>query len=235
MQLSRPYRIALAILVLHPGPLSAQHLVEFVPIQVVSAVAPGNKTPVIADIELRTEAATPWGTITQTLTGKFWRSRDGKSRQDDTYGNTFLFSASTQTWVDHEAKSAIREVGRGFMFILISPAGSVSGLQFRGNLLGKKTIGDRTANGWGEDLRGNSRYEFWTDARLGVPLEHRWKAPGVESVQRLMNIEERDPDPKLFEIPEGYSVLSCPPSKRSGRPAPLPTQCFPRPWQVGAR
>jgi hypothetical protein len=148
MQLLRPYRIALAIFVLHPGPLTAQDLVDFVRIQEGSAVASGNKIPVIADIELRTEVDTLWGTLTQTLTGKFWRSRDGKSRQDDAYGNSLLFTASTQTWLDHEAKSAISEVGRGSMFAFPVGVGPASGPHFVGEQLGKKTIGGRIAIGF---------------------------------------------------------------------------------------
>ncbi len=189
MELLRPYRIALAIFVLHPGVLNAQELATFM--RVLSVAASGNKTPVIADIELRTEADTPWGTITETLTGKYWRSRDGKSRQDDAFGNTLLYTASTAIWVDHEAKSAISDIGPGSMFI--NPIFSES--------LGKKTIGNRTAIGGRNYLGGKKSKivgEIWTDASLGVPLEVRSKGPGVESIQRLINIEERDRDPKLF-------------------------------------
>ncbi len=226
MQQSGSYRITLAIFVLHAGTMTAQFVGHFTKIQEVSVAASGNKTPVIADIELRTEADTPWGTLTQTLTGKYWRSRDGKSRQDDTFGNTLLLTASTETWVDHAAKSAISDIRPGAMFV--NPADWIPGQ----NPLGKKKIGDRTANGWREDIptpNGNLRWEIWTDVRLGMPLEFRTNGPGAESIQRLNNIEERDPDPKLFEIPEGYPILNCAPSRRGRQPALRPAQCGPGP------
>ena len=110
MELPRPYRIGIALFVLHSGPLSAQFLAEFIPVQEATVLASRNKTPVIADIELRTEAETPWGTFTQTLKGKFWRSRDVKSRQDDTFGNSLILTAKKRIWVDREAKTAISDV-----------------------------------------------------------------------------------------------------------------------------
>jgi len=53
---------------------------QFVEIQRASRDASGRKTPVIADITLQTTWITPWGTYTQSLKGKYWRSRDGKNR-----------------------------------------------------------------------------------------------------------------------------------------------------------
>jgi hypothetical protein len=114
--------------------------------------------------------------------------------------------------------------------MFVYPVGSASNPHFVGEKMGKKMIGDRTANGWSNyyDKKKRLGGEHWTDARLGVLLEDRTRGPGFESVQRLVNIEERDPDPKLFEIPEGYSVLNCVPSGR-GRSAVRPAQCEPVP------
>jgi hypothetical protein len=42
--------------------------------------------PVMADVTSTLTTQTPWGPFTQSETGKYWRSRDGKIRQDTAFG-----------------------------------------------------------------------------------------------------------------------------------------------------
>src|SRR5438105_3744146 len=78
-------------------------------IDVGDYAAPGVNTPVIADMNLRIISATPWGTFTQSLQGKFWRSKEGKRRQDFPYRTSYILVSHAQIWLDHEAKTAIVE------------------------------------------------------------------------------------------------------------------------------
>lgn len=177
-------------------------------IQKVTVAASGRKTPVIADIVVQTTSMTPWGTYTQILKGKFWRSRDGKNRQDDSFGTSFLLTPKAQTWIDRELQIAVVNTSSWPLFRPILSNTS----------LGKKTLNGRAVEGWrslvpfpeGEFFD----IDFWTDTRLGIPVQIRQKSSTTEIVQQLENIEERDPDPKLFEIPEGFRVLN---PSRAGR------------------
>jgi len=83
--------------------------VLFDEIQKLSLDVSGRKTPVIADITVRTTSITPWGTYVQSLKGKFWRSRDGKNRQDDSFGTSFLLSTKFEVWVDREQRTVVLE------------------------------------------------------------------------------------------------------------------------------
>lgn len=190
---------------------------QFMPIQHFTLEAPGGKTPVIADIVVRTTSITPWGTSTQVLKGKFWRSRDGRNRQDDSFGTSYLLSLKAQTWIDRELQTATvvpppvlptkskaryaDEMGP----LLFVPIDSWSRVHAS---LGKGTLMGRAVQGWQVGSRAND-FDVWTDTRLGIPMEIRMKADAAEIVQQLNNVEEREPDPEVFKIPEGFSVLKC--------------------------
>jgi len=192
--------------------------VEFDVVQRVALDARSRKTPVIADITLQTTSITPWGTYTQSLKGKYWRSRDGKNRQDDSFGTSFLLSPKAEVWIDRELQTvAVNPPGRPVF---------LSNFRVGGLNLGKQTIFGRTVQGYrigSEALL----IDFWLDSRLGIPIQIRHKSGAFESVQQLENIEERDPDPKLFEIPEGFQVVTCVPAASKGpkQPSKLPASC----------
>ena len=191
---------------------------QFVEIQRASRDASGRKTPVIADITLQTTWITPWGTYTQSLKGKYWRSRDGKNRQDDSFGTSYLLTPKSEIWIDRELQT-----------IAANPPGQSvfpSHLRVAGLDLGKQTLFGRTVEGYRIGLEAYL-IDFWLDSRLGIPIQIRHKSGAFESVQQLENIEERDPDPTLFEIPEGFSVVTCVPSTSKGRkqPSKLPAAC----------
>ena len=185
--------------------LAAVANAQFFEIQEATLEASGRKTPVIADISLQTTSMTPWGTYTQLLKGKFWRSRDGKNRQDDSFGTSFLLTPKAQTWVDRKAQTAVVNTSTSPLFVPVL-------LWQRGKTnLGKRTLDGRAVEGWRIVVpfpEGEFDIDFWTDTRLGIPVQIRQKSRTTEIVQQLDNIEERDPDPKLFESPEGFRVLN---------------------------
>ena len=62
--------------------------------------------PIVADVTVAVTSNTPWGPYTQTQTGKYWRSRDGKTRRDDAFGNSHVEDLYSRIDIDHEAKVA---------------------------------------------------------------------------------------------------------------------------------
>jgi hypothetical protein len=204
--------------------LAAVANAQFLRVQMFTIEAPGKKTPVIADITVRATSITPWGTYTQVLKGKFWRSRDGKSRQDDSFGTSFLHSPKTDTWVDRELQTAMETPSSPPL--TIRP--SLSSFDPRFNTrheVSKGMLNGRAVLQWssGDTLHA----DYWNDIRLGVPIQIRTTLGGTETIQELTNIEEREPNPDLFKIPEGFSVLKCKPTASAVRPQPpnRPASC----------
>lgn len=162
--------------------------------------------PLTADIVLKSTATTPWGTYTQTTKGKFWRTRDGKSRQDDSYGNSWLFVYPNEIWVDHQLKTARISISGSRDPFKVKPICRTG--QQRGTLAGREVIGNSPG--------------FWWDVEWGVVVQAYSKRPTLEIIQQLVHAEDDDdPDPELFKIPEGYTVITCIPSKK----APFPADC----------
>jgi len=52
--------------------------------------------------------------------------------------------------------------------------------------------------------------EVWTATDLGVVTYARFQANGATTTQELRNLTEGEPDPQLFEIPNGYTVVEQP-------------------------
>ncbi len=210
--------LALACALGHPAAAQSFY------IQAESMRAPGNRIPVIADVTRELTSTTPWGTYTRTLRGKFWRSRDGQNRQDDAYGNSFVLNPRTYTWIDRVLKLAVIDVSEAGWFSTI-PAGATESAYVRDHYVELKgKIAGRTAIGWRQEPRPPSGSEWWMDAKLGIPLLRRSWSPTYAEVLRVSNIQERDPDPDLFKIPEGYSILNCGERRRK-----RPPECGPDP------
>ncbi len=162
--------------------------------------------PLIADIVAKSTAITPWGKYTETTRGKFWRARGGNYRQDDSYGNSFLFIYPNDVWVDHQLRNARISVASGVRS-RSEMSGTCRTAQQRGTLAGREVIGSSPGFLW--------------DVEWGVNVLFDSKRPTLELVQQLINAEEKDPDPELFTIPDGYKVITCIPSKK----APFPADC----------
>ncbi len=62
--------------------------------------------PIIADVTVTVTSETPWGPYMQTQSGKYWRSRDGKTRRDDGFGHSYIADLHSRIDMDHIAKVA---------------------------------------------------------------------------------------------------------------------------------
>jgi len=194
--------------------------------------------PIIADVTVTITAETPWGPYTQTQSGKYWRSRGGKTRRDDAFGNSYIADLHSRIEIDHEAKVAY-EIDQ----ILSSPVDTLPGAGFMsGGLLppfyddpaglnqqllqmprklvkiaerqidGRKVTGRRSegvAKGYPWGPNGRHwAYEVWTANDIQLAIEFQYKTRTMQVVQRFENIQLRDPDPESFKIPKGYQVRS---------------------------
>ena len=187
-----------------------------IPVYSLTPPTSGTVTPIVADLIWQTTSVTPWGTFTQSLEGKFWRSRDGSTRQDNSY-NTSEIHDNTRTWsdggadifIDHESKTATVQIyGGPFRYTDIFSGLSVETL--RGVMDGRAVIGQRATS------REATLTEVWTAPDLHVAVVRHTKGAAWERIQQMKNIQERDPDPELFKIPQGYSVVKCAASHDSG-------------------
>jgi hypothetical protein len=51
------------------------------------------------------------------------------------------------------------------------------------------------------------RQEVWTAPDLGIVTFARYEANGARTTQELRNLSEGEPDPQVFEVPNGYTVI----------------------------
>jgi hypothetical protein len=118
--------------------------------------------------------------------------------------NVHLDHESKDINLDHESKTAtVKRLG----FSLLPTIGQV-GQPIKGIIGGRAVTGVRSA-GFSPG-RHSSSCEDWIadDLRVLVHSECKFE-DGSGILQQMHNIEEREPDPALFRIPEGYSVVTC--------------------------
>jgi hypothetical protein len=93
--------VALGSLLAMVGPMCAQFVMP-------PYYSGERKIPIIADVTVTVTSDTPWGPYTQTQSGKYWRSRDGATRRDDGFHNSYISGIPgvtwTVSWIDHDAK-----------------------------------------------------------------------------------------------------------------------------------
>jgi hypothetical protein len=186
------------------------------------------KIPIIADVTVTVTSDTPWGPYTQTQSGKYWRSRDGATRRDDGFHNSYISGAPgvtwTRSWIDHDAKTVYEIVDHyslesPFLEPLHDPSGLNSQILMEPRRLvkiGEKKIDGRKATGrrsegvpkgypWGPDGDRWS-FEVWTANDIKLAILFQYNTRLMQVVQRFENIQEREPDPDVFRIPKGYRV-----------------------------
>ncbi len=220
------YRMVAGMLMLVAARAEAQQLGAFVsagyevPLPFRKTL-PGVDPVIIADIVGKATYTTPWGTFTEPVNGKFWHSRDGKSREDDDQGNSLIYVRPREIWLDHRLKTAM--IG-----YCIGPDGTACRWEDGSNLWRlQDPLSVRHGTMGGREVVARTNADQWWDFRTGILLQVKLKTRTVEIVRQLTNIEERDPDPELFKIPEGYAVTNCAPESSKKSKPELPASCPP--------
>jgi hypothetical protein len=81
------------------------------------------------------------------------------------------------------------------------------------SIAGIDTLGTRDTTNYnagvmGSDAAFSASREFWQAPQLGVNLYSEVAGPRVgKQVFTLTDVTLAEPDPKLFELPEGYTVV----------------------------
>lgn len=181
-----------------------------------SEAAPSDARALTADITATLKARTPWGEITTTESGKYWRNSKGQDRFDDAYGLSKLrdrrgpvFQARIDRplrLVDIEEKIP-PSVPTSFR----ADPWNVLPLNFSvGKGAGKTVEGLKATVRTGED-HGVS-YEVWTAEPLGLVLFAQYKTDHTVFEQRIHNIRFEEPDPQTvnFSVPAGFRThITC--------------------------
>ncbi len=186
--------------------------------------------PLGAELTVTVSSHTPGGSLQQTQTGKYWRDRDGRTRQDWSFGSVIS---------DPQTRTVIRlnHVNREAIIVRLppvpstqssAPAGESDGVvpltspapggptHSEGDLgeriiEGFRALGTRrTIEGVPPLQIGSATIEVWTAPDLRIPIYVKQGSSAGVSIQEFRNIELADPDPSLFSIPSGYIIKEMP-------------------------
>jgi len=184
------------------------------------AGANANRPALSADVKTTVVSNTPHGGFTQSQSGKYWRSQDGKTRQDTSFGSVITDpKARTITHLNHTTKEAtiilMPSVAKPE---LPPPSRSVpaTGQPVLGQAvedLGEKEIAGYLARGRKTVTKGDQKLQFgfvttevWTATTIQLPLYIKQSSSRGESVQQYDNIRIGEPEASLFAIPQDYTI-----------------------------
>ena len=179
----------------------------------------------MAEVTATLTAETPWGPFTQSETGKYWRSRDGKIRQDTAFGVSRVVDLGgyprTNAQIDYELRRIAVWIGERYRK---TPSTEVTGRDFSMGNDGRnaKKTGEAVLDGFKVTIRkGELRrvdqskahpadlsYEIWTSEELKLVLLFKLKSESAELVQRYHNIRREEPDPSVFQLPSGFRTVT---------------------------
>jgi hypothetical protein len=197
----------------------------------IPAGKPGN-IAFSADLTVKTTRRGEYGATSQTDTGRYFRDRLGRTRQDTAAGSTIV-DATTRTVItlNHSQKEAV-------VTIVPLPApqanqssdpttlprqegGARAPVAGKAEDLGEATLGGQRAfgrrvispNPFGTKV-GSVTTEVWTVPEIGLTVLMKQTSPAGETEQRYDNIRLGEPDSNLFVIPNNYSVRNSIPATR---------------------
>jgi hypothetical protein len=211
--------IVIVAATLDTGSLSAQKAIG-------SPIAP--KLRAALDAEIETTFTTPQGQF--STPGHFYRSRDGKMREDSPLGSMITdVRSGTVTLLNHAKKEAKVIVVTGQP----RPSASLANKAAMPQSFEEATIEGHAVTK-ARKAAGGATQEVWTAKDLGLVVFSKVDAPDFAMTKTLRNFSLREPDPALFRIPSGYTVTheDAPPMpSATDRPGLFPSQLRPVPRQ----
>jgi hypothetical protein len=148
--------------------------------------------------------------------GHYYRSQDGKLREDSPLGAIITDTkARTITVLNFATKEA-----RIVKVSAKAPASSIKGKSMSASappaeamVDGRRVMKSHVANAPGESQ------ELWTARDLGLVVFSKISSPTLTTAKSLRNVSLRNPDPSLFAVPKGYTVSRLDTSGPSAAPA----------------
>lgn len=175
--------------------------------------------PLHANVTVVSSLKTDTGTVSQTETGAFWRSSDGKTRQDNatssvisdpTTGNVIHLDRTklVATVIQRQPGQVRSEAAQASPDAAGMALGSEPTERLGSQLVaGFKSVGTRTQIPVRTGMRlGAVEIETWYAPDLGLALYSHQKRPDGELVQRYDNIEVGEPSLEVFLVPKEYTV-----------------------------
>jgi hypothetical protein len=191
--------------------------------------------PLSAEVVVTSQTTTAAGSYDKRIAGRYYRDSKGRVRQDTGFSSVIITPGSdTVIQLNHEKRIAV--------ILRAAPPPKAAEPsdetkkkaleQFRPEMdLGTKKIDGHTV--YGKASSGNTREplhgtmvatsrEVWMSTDLQLPLYTKHSAPWGETTQEYLNIKQGDPDPSLFEIPEGYTRQETTDPRSIAASAPAP-------------
>ena len=187
--------------------------------------SPGKAVALTADMTVVTTSRTATGSFQQTESGKFWRSSDGKTRQDNAAGSLINDRAAGMTIsLNHQERSAtvIQRTPRSQLAsgggvpgapTVLPPPGTIetksgqtierlearefSGIEATGMRVTIQNAGGRL---------GPVTTETWIAPALGLAILFKETRIDGATEQRYENVQFGEPPADVFQIPSGYTV-----------------------------
>lgn len=163
-----------------------------------SASAQGKHTPALdADIETTYLSA---GRTSKT-TGRYYRSRDGRTREESRIGAVIMdVRSGTFTLLNFTTKEA-----RVFTAAAKGPARAADGASSFA-AFAETTVEGHSVTKARKTGDGGRSQELWTAKDLGLVVMSKVDTPDRTVTRVLRNVSLREPDPAVFQIPPGYKV-----------------------------
>lgn len=182
--------------------------------------SPAGAQPLTADLKVTVVTHTLFGETTHTENGKYFRSADGRTRQDTSHGSIIMDpKARTMTQLNHEKKEAtiIQLPPRRTPPAAAAPASAQAPAPpppgRTNDSLGEKQIGGILARGTrtvspGDQIHnfGTVTNEVWRADEIQLALYSKQTTSNGYTVQTFENIQIGEPDAAQFVIPQGYTV-----------------------------
>jgi hypothetical protein len=173
--------------------------------------------PIVADVKTTVTSSAPSGRgFDRTQNGHYFRSRDGKAREDVVFGSiitdakartmTFLNNAKKEATVvamsDPDVATAVglqspEDTAKNNKNSLVTPLGDD---MVDGHPVHKKLI--ETGN-----ARLGHKSEIWMATDVHLPVVMKTIGPDRTATKEYRNIRVTDPDPQVFEIPKDYRIV----------------------------
>lgn len=201
-----------------------------------SSQAQGANPPgLVADIETTFTTSTGQN---HSNPGHYYRSKDGKTREDSPTGSTITdIRSGTITLLNSATKEATvistagvpRAAGTAGVAGAAARAPIGSFVPFAQAQIEGHVVTKARANAAGGQVQ-----ELWTAQDLGLVMFSKVDSPDHTMTRTLRHVSLREPDPKVFQIPEGYTVryMTGPPAPPGPVPVPpIPSRKSPVPRQ----
>jgi hypothetical protein len=160
-------------------------------------------TPLVADVQVT--ITSPHGA--HTSTGHYYRSRDGKVREDLSSGSVIADGNAGTVTILNPAKKEATVITGGATRAQSAQAAAPSTSVPSGSLA---PAGQTTLEGHpvAKSINAGQTREVWTATDLSLQVFVKITAPNRTTTKAMRNIKVGDPDPAVFKIPAGYTVTT---------------------------